>query len=62
MKDGQATAELGIIFLKWELLVLVPFFIFHSPFLTLRVFVSSRQNSCEKCGLAKAKNKSRCRD
>ncbi len=51
MKNGEAKAKFGIVFLKWKLFLRFPFFIFHSPFLTLGAFVSSWQKQRENCGL-----------
>ncbi len=51
MKNGEAKAKFGIVYSKWELFLLFPFFIFHSPFLTLGVLVSSWQEQREKHGL-----------
>ncbi len=51
MKNGAAKAKFEIVFLKWELLLIVPFCISHSPFLTLGAFVSSWQKQREKYGL-----------
>ncbi len=50
MKNGEAKAKFGIVFLKWKLFLLFPFFIVHSPFLTLGAFVSSWQEQREKYG------------
>ena len=52
MKSGEAKAQFGIVCLTSELFLLFPFFIFHSPFLTLGVFVSSWQDQREKSGIA----------
>ena len=43
MENGEAKAKFGIVCLKWELFLLFPFFIFHSPFLILSAFVCSWQ-------------------
>ncbi len=51
MENGEAQAMSGIACVKWEPFLLpCLFFIFHCPFLTLGVFVSSWQNQCEKFG------------
>ena len=51
MKNGDAKGKFGIVCLNWEPFLLFPFFIFHSPFLTLGAFVSSWQKQFEKYGL-----------
>ena len=53
MKNGEAKAKFGIVCLTSELFLLFPFFIFHSPFLTLGVFVSLWQKQRDKYGLAR---------
>jgi len=50
MKNGEAKAKFGIGYLTWELFLFFPFFIFHSPFLILGVFVASWQKQREKYG------------
>ncbi len=50
MKNGEAKAKFGIVFLKWKLFLPFSFSILHSPFLTLGVFVSSWPNQREKYG------------
>ena len=47
MGNGEAKAKFGIACLKWELFLHFPFFIFHSPFLTLGAFVPSWPNQRE---------------
>ncbi len=45
MENGEAKGKFGIVVcLKWELFLLSPFSILHSPFRTLGAFVSSWQN------------------
>ncbi len=41
MQNGEAKTKFAFVCWKWKLFPLFPFFIFHSPFLTLGVFVSS---------------------
>ncbi len=53
MKNGEANAQFGIVCSKWELFLFFPFSIFHSPLLTLRVFVSSWQEQRERYGLTR---------
>ncbi len=51
MKNGEAKVKFWIVCLKWELVLLFPFFIFHSSILILGAFVSSWQEPREKYGL-----------
>ncbi len=51
LKNGEAKAKFGNVLLNWKLFLLFPFFIFHSPFLTLGAFVSSWQKQREIYGL-----------
>jgi len=53
MANGErgSNAKCGIVIVKWELFLLISFFIFHSPFLTLGAFVSSWQEQGETYGL-----------